>query len=190
MARTPGLSVRLTSTLSYAAFLMLASTLLLGAVWLFLLRYVPDRATLLNAEEGQEMAGPFPIRSKLLEVFAPRAAGVMAFLLVFGLVGGWFLAGRMLAPLTRITEAIRIAATGSPSRRVELEGRSDEFREPADAFDRMLARLEAHIEEQRRSPPTPPTSSAHLWRSPRPCSRWPARTRTRTSASCSIASTR
>jgi two-component system sensor histidine kinase VanS len=31
-----------------------------------------------------------------------------------------------------------------------LEGRQDEFRELADAFDAMLARLEAHVEEQQR----------------------------------------
>jgi two-component system, OmpR family, sensor histidine kinase VanS len=69
---------------------------------------------------------------------------------VFGLLGGWILAGRMLAPLTRITDATRIAATGSLSHRIELEGRRDEFRELADAFDTMLAQLEAHAAEQRR----------------------------------------
>jgi two-component system sensor histidine kinase VanS len=74
----------------------------------------------------------------------------MAFLLVFGLLGGWFLAGRMLAPLTSITDATRIAATGSLSHRIQLPGRSDEFRELADAFDAMLARLEAHVAEQQR----------------------------------------
>ena len=42
--RAPGLSVRLKLTLSYAGFLMLAGALLLAAVWVFLLRYVPDRA--------------------------------------------------------------------------------------------------------------------------------------------------
>ena len=69
---------------------------------------------------------------------------VFAFLLVFGLLGGWILAGRMLAPLTRITDATRIAATGSLSHRIQLEGRKDEFRELADAFDTMLTQLEAH----------------------------------------------
>jgi two-component system sensor histidine kinase VanS len=43
-----------------------------------------------------------------------------------------------------------MAANGSLSHRIELEGRQDEFRELADAFDTMLARLEAHIAEQRR----------------------------------------
>ena len=56
----------------------------------------------------------------------------------------------MLAPLTRITDATRLAATGSLSHRIQLEGRGDEFRELADAFDSMLARLEAHVAEQQR----------------------------------------
>ncbi|WP_281274369.1 sensor histidine kinase [Allorhizocola rhizosphaerae] len=72
------------------------------------------------------------------------------FLLVFGLVGGWLLAGRMLTPLTRITNATRMAANGSLSHRIRLPGDQDEFRELADAFDTMLARLEAHVAEQRR----------------------------------------
>jgi two-component system sensor histidine kinase VanS len=86
----------------------------------------------------------------LLRYFAPIAAVVMTFLLVFGLLGGWFLAGRMLAPLTRITDATRMAATGSLSHRIELEGRRDEFHELADTFDTMLSRLEAHVAEQQR----------------------------------------
>jgi two-component system sensor histidine kinase VanS len=104
---------------------------------------VPDRARF--------GPGPFsPTRSDLLDAFAPRAAQALAFLLVFGLVGGWYLAGRMLAPLARITNATRRAATGSLSHRIELEGRQDEFRELADSFDAMLARLEAHVAEQQR----------------------------------------
>ncbi|HEX6026602.1 MAG TPA: HAMP domain-containing sensor histidine kinase [Solirubrobacter sp.] len=148
MNRRPGLSVRLKLTLSYAGFLMLAGVLLLAAVWVFLLRYVPDRAMLIDP--GAELHGVFPIRSQLLRVFAPRAAAVLGFLLVFGLAGGWILAGRMLAPLTQIREATRKAATGSLSHRINLEGRSDEFRELADSFDAMLAQLEAHVAQQRR----------------------------------------
>ncbi|MFD4558847.1 sensor histidine kinase [Streptomyces sp. NPDC058469] len=149
MDRPPGLSVRLKLTLSYAGFLMVAGALLLAAVWVFLLRYVPDRAMLINPDD-QPTHGVFPIRSALLDVFAPRAAAVLAFLLVFGLVGGWILAGHMLTPLTRITYATRMATTGSLSHRIRLPGRKDEFRELADAFDTMFAQLEAHVAEQRR----------------------------------------
>jgi two-component system sensor histidine kinase VanS len=56
----------------------------------------------------------------------------------------------MLAPLARITNATRRAAKGSLSHRIALEGRNDEFRELADSFDAMLARLEAHVAEQQR----------------------------------------
>jgi len=142
------LSVRLKLTLSYAGFLMLAGAALLAVVWVFLLRYVPDRALVVGADP--DFNGVFPIRSNLLRTFAPRAAAVLGFLLVFGLVGGWLLAGRMLAPLARITDATRSAATGSLGHRIQLPGRSDEFRELADSFDAMLARLEAHVVEQQR----------------------------------------
>lgn len=142
------MSVRLKLTLSYAGFLMLAGVALLAAVWIFLLRYVPDRAMLVSAEDVTR--GPFPIRSNLLREFAPKAAIVMALLLLIGLVGGWVLAGRMLAPLARIADATRTAGRGSLSHRIELEGPDDEFRELADAFDTMLERLEAHVAEQQR----------------------------------------
>src|SRR3712207_4031855 len=58
--RAPGLSARLKLTLSYAGFLMLAGALLLAAVWLFLLRYVPDRAMLVDAGGRGELE-VFPV---------------------------------------------------------------------------------------------------------------------------------
>jgi two-component system sensor histidine kinase VanS len=137
--RAPGLSVRLKLTLSYAGFLMVAGAVLLAVGYFSLSR-------------GVHPGVVFMVRSHadLLRNFAPTAAIVLAFLLVFGLVGGWFLAGRMLAPLTRITDATRLAANGSLSHRIRLPGRSDEFRELADAFDTMLGRLESHVAEQQR----------------------------------------
>jgi two-component system, OmpR family, sensor histidine kinase VanS len=137
--RAPGLSVRLKLTLSYAGFLMLAGAVLLAAGYFSLSRGVHPGVIFLVRSHAD-----------LLRNFAPIAAIVMAFLLVFGLLGGWFLAGRMLAPLARITDATRIAATGSLAHRIRLPGRRDEFSELADAFDTMLARLEAHVAEQQR----------------------------------------
>ncbi|MGW4097810.1 sensor histidine kinase [Mycobacterium sp. NPDC004974] len=151
MDRTPGVSVRLKLTLSYAGFLMFAGALLLAAVWLFLLRYVPDRMKIIPGSTDNTMTdGVFPIQSNLLRAFAPAAAAVLAFLLVFGLVGGWLLAGWMLKPLAHIAEATRVATNGSLSHRIRLPGRRDEFRELADTFDTMLERLDAYVAEQRR----------------------------------------
>src|ERR1700722_19310539 len=109
MDRAPGLTVRLKLTLSYAGFVLLAGGLLLAAVWLFLLRYVPRGETVIvHHQQVLVRAG----RGDLLRHFAPAAAILLVFLLVFGLVGGWLLAGRMLAPLARITAATRTATTG------------------------------------------------------------------------------
>ncbi|RSN43292.1 two-component sensor histidine kinase [Streptomyces sp. WAC 04229] len=135
MDRQPGWSVRLKLTLSYAGFLMLAGVLILTAVWVFLLRSYPSGML---------------VRSVLLRGFGPAVAAVLIFLLIFGLLGGWILAGRMLAPLDRITQATRTAADGSLSHRIRLPGRQDEFRELADTFDTMLTQLETHVAEQQR----------------------------------------
>jgi two-component system sensor histidine kinase VanS len=153
MDRAPGLSVRLQLTLSYAGFLMLTGALMLAAAWFVgqyqqsferLLLYIPDGMISI-------IGGLVPgNNSYFLRAFAPAAAIVLAFLLVFGLLGGWLLAGRMLTPLTRITDATRTAATGSLSHRIRLPGNRDEFRELADSFDTMLARLEAHVAEHQR----------------------------------------
>jgi two-component system sensor histidine kinase VanS len=140
------LSVRLKLTLSYAGFIVVAGALLLAAVWVVVLRDIPD-----GALSYMHPSLWFVVdRSDPLHGFGSVAALVMGFLLVFGLLGGWILAGRMLAPLDRITEATRTAATGSLSHRIQLPGRRDEFRELADAFDAMLSRLEAHVAAQQR----------------------------------------
>jgi two-component system sensor histidine kinase VanS len=137
--RAPGLSARLKLTLSYAGFLVLTSAVLVVVGYFSLSRGVHPGVIFMVESHAA-----------LWRAFAPTAAIVLTFLLVFGLVGGWLLAGRMLAPLSRITDATRTAATGSLSHRIQLDGRGDEFRELADAFDAMLARLEAHVAEQQR----------------------------------------
>jgi two-component system, OmpR family, sensor histidine kinase VanS len=110
--RTPGLSVRLKLTLSYAGFLMVAGAALLVAGWVVLLRDLPDVGVL--------PGGVVLERTVLERNFAATAGVGLAFLLVFGLLGGWLLAGRMLAPLSRITDATRMAANGSLSHRIRL----------------------------------------------------------------------
>jgi two-component system sensor histidine kinase VanS len=121
--------------------------LLLAAVWVFLLVYSPTVRLIVPGSTDPTWCF-FPNRSNLLHVSLRRAAAVLAFLLVFRLLGGWILAGRMLRSLP-----------GSPTPRHGCDGRSphrivgrpqDEFRELADAFDTMLARLEAHVAEQQR----------------------------------------
>src|SRR6187551_1007422 len=138
---------------------MVAGVLMLAAAWV---AGQPRQFEFLDGAISA-LGGLVPGNSAfLLRAFAPAAAIVLAFLLVFGLVGGWILAGRMLAPLTRITDATRTAANGSLSHRIRLPGRRDEFRELADAFDTMLARVEAHVGGQQRFA----ANAAHELRTP------------------------
>lgn len=141
--RAAGLTFRVKLMLSYAGTVALAGALLLSVVWLFLLRYVPEEA-------APTTGGFMPGRGDLLRAFVPPALAAWALLIVVGLVGGWFLARHMLAPLGRITRATRLAAAGSLSHRIGAHGPDDEVRELADSFDAMLARIEAQVAEQRR----------------------------------------
>lgn len=143
MVRAPGLSVRLRLTLSYAAIVVVTGMLVIGTAWLFVLRYLDDDIAFRTT--GLLYSKDDPLRG-----FAYPAALLLVVLVIVGVAGGWVLAGRMLAPLTRIAEAARVASTGALAHRVALAGRQDEFRELADAFDAMLAQLEDHVTEQQR----------------------------------------
>ena len=142
MTRRPGTSVRLRLTLSYAGVVVLAGVVLLAALWVSLRFFL--------VRNGLIITTTYSFPDGVLLSFAPVAAAALGGLLVIGLSGGWLLAGRMLAPLTRLTEATRLAGEGSLAHRIRLPGRRDEFRDLADAFDTMLARLEAHVAAQRR----------------------------------------
>ena len=145
--RAPGLSVRLKLTLSYAGFLMLAGALLLAAVWLFLLRYVPDRAFLVDADAPCP-APSHPLRppARLRSRRPPRS---WCSCWCSACSGGWF-ARRPHAraaephhrrhPHGRGRIALPPDRAGRPPRRVPRARRR--------ASTRMLARLEAHVAEQ------------------------------------------
>ncbi|WP_432505140.1 sensor histidine kinase [Kineococcus arenarius] len=137
------MSARLRLTLSYAAFLAAAG---LGTVALlaYVLHFVPEG----NFSDADGV--PAPDRGDLLAALAPKLVVVLTLLAVVGLVGGWFLAGRMLRPLRSIHGVARRVAAGSLEHRVRLVGARDEFGELAETFDTMLDRLQATLEEQRR----------------------------------------
>ncbi len=141
--RRPGTSVRLRLAVSYAAVVLVVGVLILAVVWLFLLRYVP-------VGNIADETGHVPNRSDLVRAFVPPAAAMLVALLASGLLGGWYLAGRMLAPLTHLTAATQAISAGSLDHRVDLPGGRDEFRTLADSFDGMVDRLAEQVAEQQR----------------------------------------
>jgi signal transduction histidine kinase len=69
---------------------------------------------------------------------------------VISLAVGWVIAGRVLAPIARITSVAREIQASELSRRIDLRGPDDELRRLADTFDSMLARLDEAFASQRR----------------------------------------
>jgi signal transduction histidine kinase len=63
---------------------------------------------------------------------------------------GWLVAGRVLRPLRTMTAAAQQISEANLHERLALEGPRDELRQLAATIDRLLARLEAAFDAQRR----------------------------------------
>jgi signal transduction histidine kinase len=63
---------------------------------------------------------------------------------------GWFIAGRVLRPLSVITAAARRISARSLHERLAMRGPDDELKELGDTLDALFTRLEASFEAQRR----------------------------------------
>jgi signal transduction histidine kinase len=61
---------------------------------------------------------------------------------------GWFVAGRVLRPMSEITATAHRVSQESLHERIALEGPDDELKQLADTFDSMLGRLEAGFDRQ------------------------------------------
>lgn len=87
-----------------------------------------------------------------------KTLGMLRELSLFALAGlfltsmtvGWWLSGRALRPLRRITATTREITATDLSRRIALNGPRDELRELADTIDDMLGRLDSAFTAQRR----------------------------------------
>jgi len=142
----PRLTVRLRLTLSYAGLLVVAGAVMACIVWL-VFRIVPNYPFTPANPHDQ---GPAPTRGEILDLTVKLSAYAIGLLAIIGLVGGWFLAGRMLKPLQEITAAAQRAATGALDHRIGLTGIRDEFTDLSDTFDAMLDRLQASFDQYRR----------------------------------------
>lgn len=76
------------------------------------------------------------------------AAGVAA--LVISLLGGWFLVGRALAPVSRISQAAAAMSAGDLTARVAVERTENELEQVALALNQAFDRLHLAIENERR----------------------------------------
>jgi signal transduction histidine kinase len=90
------------------------------------------------------------VNHKALELMRDASAGALGGLLVASFGVGWWLSGRVLRPVQRVTAAAREISATDLSRRIALDGPRDELRDLADTVDDMLARLDGAFAAQRQ----------------------------------------
>jgi len=94
------------------------------------------------------MGTPLDPGGQLPALFITLLLASLATLLI-AMVGGYWLAGRAMSPVKKITQAAREIGETDLRRRLHLRGH-DELGELADTFDDMLARLQAAFDRQRQ----------------------------------------
>lgn len=101
-----------------------------------------ERVDLQTFEEG--------VNRRALQLLRTYSFSALGLLFVASLAVGWLVAGRVLAPIDRITAVARDIQATDLQRRIDLRGPPDELKDLADTFDDMLARLEDAFGQQRR----------------------------------------
>jgi hypothetical protein len=96
-----------------------------------------------QVEEVQEELADDALRELTVQYLA-----ILAAMAVLSGALGWFVAGRVLRPMSEITATARRVSRESLHERIGLEGPDDELKRLADTFDSMLGRLEAGFARQ------------------------------------------
>jgi len=99
-----------------------------------------ERYLILFNEERQKA------REQRFLLYLIAGAGIMTLLAA---VGGLWLAGRVIAPVTDLARAVSAAPPENPPRLAAADEPDDEIAELAGAFDQYLARLAAFVERER-----------------------------------------
>lgn len=76
---------------------------------------------------------------------------ILPIILIAAVLGGYFIAKRMLRPIKQITNAAEnISRGGDLKKRIELDRGKDELHRLADSFNNMIARLDESFEAERQ----------------------------------------
>ena len=162
-------TIRFRLTATYSLILFGVTTAVLGAVYAVVSRSV-DAAPLdpITVQKIQRVGGRLVLRPdqqfqaadlasvqravnhQTLEVLRDASFVALAGLLVLSLLIGWWLSGRALRPVRRVTATANEIGATDLSRRIALDGPHDEVHALADTIDAMLARLDDAFTAQRR----------------------------------------
>ncbi|GAA2245877.1 sensor protein CutS [Streptomyces ruber] len=165
-------TIRIRLTLLYGGMFLIAGILLLSIIYLLAAQAIQEGSLKLKISgsnitvssdtcPGLENRSIDAINATLqacndiqqqhaLDGLLSRSLLTLLGLAVIAFAFGYAMAGRVLSPLGRITRTARAVAGSDLSRRIELDGPDDEFKELADTFDDMLERLQRAFTAQQR----------------------------------------
>lgn len=175
--RPPTVRVRL--TVLYSGLSLLSSTILLAVIYLRTQRRITGTFTVEPGEAPPpppgtwfpDGAGPCPpppsagltdkVPPEVEQAISQAEDAFLAELLTVSLVAwvvlaltaivvGWWLAGHVLRPVHRITTTAQGLSWENLHERIALPGPRGEFKDLADTFDDLLARLQRAFDSQRR----------------------------------------
>lgn len=153
----PPATVRWRLTLLYSVLFLICGAALLAILYEFFIAFAfapPPKPHFSPGERSAilaQIAGALAHqRSVYLDHMLVGSVIALAIVALVAGVLGWVVAGRVLAPLRTITATTeRISATDLHER-LAMPGPRDELRQLADTIDRLLERLEAAFDAQRR----------------------------------------
>jgi two-component system, OmpR family, sensor histidine kinase VanS len=176
MQHLPARTVRLRLTLLYSGLFLVSGAVLLAITYILVRRAGgPDLVVAGGSAHGQ--AGPRALTKALanpevaryvrhsaeqqyaravqahadtLHQLLVRSGIALAIMTVVSIALGWLIAGRVLRPLRAMTASTRQISERNLHERLALSGPRDELKDLADTIDGLLARLQAHVAEQRR----------------------------------------
>jgi heavy metal sensor kinase len=156
-------SIRFRYTLMYSAVLFGLAALVVGAIYLILWFSLREPMPILNGHVTDHLSGQSfavdivtarqferLVHQQTLDRLRTFSFEALIVLFFASLVVGWVIAGRVLAPIGRITGVAREIQATDLSRRIRMQGPNDELKQLADTFDAMLARIDAAFAAQQQ----------------------------------------
>lgn len=154
-------SIRVRLAVLYSSVLFVVTSILLMVVYIALAHALAEeqiyKEIALTAGPGGPVVDTITLvnlerltNGRALDLLRTNSLLALVVLFLISLAVGWVTAGRVLAPIERITQVAKEIQATDLSRRIGLGGPQDELRDLADTFDEMLGRIDDAFESQKQ----------------------------------------
>jgi len=114
------------------------------------LYYPLERMGDLHIQHVLEVAAPLEARNRMLRKAALLIFSIVVTAAAAAFPGGWWLAGRAVQPVDAIVDQAEAITAGSPRRTIDAYADTWEYKRLVQVLNRMLSRLQAAVDTQRR----------------------------------------